>query len=79
MRKLLIISALFFTSHIISQVDSLLASRERQLLFLLKDLRSATTDSEKEVKNLLYKEYLLETIKMKDVMEYPFSQLTSMP
>ena len=78
MRKLLIISALLFTSHLFSQVDTLLASRERQLLFLLKDLRSATTDSEKEVKNLLYKEYLLETIKMKDVMEYPFSQLTSM-
>lgn len=78
MKTLLIIFALFLMSNLFAQEDTLLLQRERHLLVLLTDLRSASKDSEKDVKNILFKEYLLETIKMKNAIDYPFSKLTSM-
>ncbi len=77
MKTIAVILVLFFLSDLIAQEDSLLVVREKQLVVLLNDLRSASKNSEKESKNKVFKEYLLETIKIKNAINYPFSKLTS--
>lgn len=54
-----------------------LEERERQLISYLNDLRKAKTDTEKEHANLVFKNYLFETIQKDGAFEYPFSSLRS--
>jgi hypothetical protein len=77
MKTIAAILVMFFLSDLIAQEDSLLVVREKQLVLLLNDLRSASKNSEKESKNKVFKEYLLETIKIKNAINYPFTKLTS--
>ena len=76
--KLVIFILLYFSAfNLIAQEDSVLIKRENKLAFLLNDLRSSSVNSEKELKNKIFKEYLLETIKIKNAIDYPFSKLKS--
>lgn len=77
MKIIAAILVMFFLSDLFAQEDSLLVVREKQLVLLLNDLRSASKNSEKESKNKVFKEYLLETIKMKNAINFPFEKLTS--
>jgi len=77
MKTLFLILGLFLMSDLIAQEDSLLKAREGKLVILLNDLRLATKNSEKEMKNKLFKEYLLETIKMKNAINFSFSKLNT--
>lgn len=77
MRGIIIILIVFVSKGVFAQNDSLLAMRENQLVVLLNDLRLATNNSDKDAKNKLFKNYLLETIKIKDAIHYPFSKLTT--
>ena len=49
--------------------------REDSLEILLNDLRAAKNDWEKEEKNLLFKDYLKETLKENAAFSYPFAKL----
>lgn len=69
---------IFFLSKINAQVDSVLIKREEKLTILLNELRAASTNKEKESKNLLFKEYLLESIKLDKVIDYPFLELKTL-
>jgi hypothetical protein len=71
------IFVIFLLGNVFAQSDSLLIQRENQLVDLLKDLRTAAKNSEKETKNKIFKEYLLETIKINGAINYPFSRLTT--
>lgn len=60
-----------------AQTDTSLVSREDQLLVLLNDLRAAENDTDKHERNILFKEYLAETIALEGSFKYPFSKLKS--
>jgi len=55
-----------------------LQEKESELLNLLSDLRSASTDNAKNEANKKFKSALELTIKMSDAFEYPFDRLTSL-
>ena len=77
MKTISVILVMFLLSDVIAQEDSLFVCRENQLVLLLNNLRTATKNSEKESNNKVFKEYLLETIKIKNAINYPFAKLTS--
>ena len=77
MKTIIVFYLIFLTSNLFAQGDSLLVLKENQLVVLLNDLRSATKNEDKDSKNKIFKSYLLETIKCKDAINYPFSKLTS--
>ena len=78
MKTISVILVMFLLSDVIAQEDSLFVCRENQLVLLLNNLRTATKNSEKESNNKVFKEYLLETIKIKNAINYPFSKLTGL-
>ncbi len=78
MKTIFLFFSIVFLSNINAQIDSTLIKREQKLALLLNDLRSVTTNKEKEVKNSLFKECLLETIKLDNVINYPFSELKTL-
>jgi hypothetical protein len=78
MRTIFIILSTVFISAFYAQEDSLLVNKEKNLLKLLSDLRSASKNTEKETRNKLFKDYLLETIKIQNAINYPFSKLTTL-
>lgn len=61
----------------VAQEDTILVQRERQLVSLLSDLRLAKDNTEKEAKNKLFKQYLFETIQIKNAFDYPFKGLVT--
>jgi hypothetical protein len=71
-----LIIPLFLAAKSIAQ-DTILATKEANLVELLTDLRSAKDDTEKQEKNLLFQEYLRETLNEKNAFTYPFSLLKS--
>ena len=75
MKTLLSITLIFLAFQLQAQLDSLLSQREQQLKIQLSQLRSASTDLEKEKLNQIFKSYLFETIQIKGAYEYPFSAL----
>ena len=60
-----------------SLVAQTLEEKESELVGLLADLRSATTDNAKNEANKKFKSALEKTIKLQGAFEYPFEQLTS--
>lgn len=77
MKTIVLFLVVFLMSDLFAQEDTLLLQRERQLVDLLNDLRSAQSNTEKEAKNKLFKQYLYETIQVKNAFEYPFNGLTT--
>lgn len=77
MKTIVLLAVLFVVGNLFAQEDTLLLLRERQLVDLLNDLRSAKDNTEKEAKNKLFKQYLFETIQVKNAFEYPFTGLTT--
>ena len=77
MKTIILLLALVLMSDLIAQEDTLLLQRERQLVDLLSDLRAAKDNKEKDAKNKLFKQYLFETIQVKNAFDYPFKGLTS--
>lgn len=61
----------------VAQEDTTLLVRERQLVSLLNDLRLAKDNTEKETKNKLFKQYLFETIQIKNAFDHPFKGLAT--
>ena len=78
MKAIFLFLSVFFLINLNAQVDSLLIKREQKLVLLLNDLRSATSNKEKEAKNCLFKDYLFETIKLENVIDYPFAELKTL-
>jgi hypothetical protein len=78
MKPILNIIFIFIALSYTAQTDSLLFEREQQLKEYLNDLRASKTNEEKEKANLIFKEFLHETIQMKGAFEYPFSDLKTL-
>jgi hypothetical protein len=77
MKTLIFIVFIFCLSRGRAQVDTLMLQREDQLVVFLKELRAATTNKDKEEKNKVFKQYLFETIQMKNAMNYSFARLST--
>lgn len=71
----ILILVLCTTSAMAQNID--LASAEATLEGMLADLRSATTDTEKEAKNKVFKAELEKVLQNKEAMDYPFASLTT--
>ncbi len=67
-----------FSLSLFAQTDSLLLEREQQLKSYLTNLRASKNNEEKEKNNQVFKAYLNETLQLKGVFEYPFSDLKTL-
>lgn len=78
MRFWINITFILLGSTLLAQNDSLLIHREQQLKTYLARLRESKSSEEKAQSNQLFKDYLLETIKMEGAFAYPFSELKTL-
>ena len=78
MKTIFFLSTFFFLGNYFAQEDSILIKKEDYLVKLLSDLRSASKNPEKEIKNKLFRESLLEAIQLKNAMNYSFSKLKTL-
>ena len=77
MKQLIILFFIFFSSKVFGLSDTSLVVRENKLVELLANLRASISDDEKSSNNLIFKEYLFETLQQNDAFKYPFSKLKS--
>lgn len=75
MKNFLLFIFALCTGVAVSQTDTTLVARERQLASMLTELRAAKTDDEKNEKNEVFKAYLFQTLEQKGAYSYPFTLL----
>ncbi|MFT5581567.1 MAG: hypothetical protein ACI9G9_000818 [Psychromonas sp.] len=72
---IVVILALAFSTPLLSQLDSVLIKKERNLLFLLDQLRDAREDDAKIALNNAFKDSMILALEEKNSFSHPFSSL----
>ncbi len=75
--KVIVFFIFFISLDVVAQSDTTLVKIEKELYVLLRQLRSAATDVEREMYNISFYEELKEALKDPNILEYPFSKLTT--